>query len=205
MTRTLPARPGSKKELPMNGVERLLHRSIEVKLAFLADGGAKVIEKMADTVLAALRNGGRVYLCGNGGSAADIQHIAGEFVGRFMKERAPLSAVALSTDTSVMTSIANDYSYDTIFERQVNAHVRQGDVLIALSTSGNSPNVLRAVEAAKKLGAVTLGFSGRGGGKLKALADQCLVAPADESARIQELHITAGHILCDLVESRYFA
>lgn len=189
----------------MTDVERLFHRSIEVKLAFLAEGGAAVVERMAEAVLAALRAGRRVYLCGNGGSAADSQHIAGEFVGRFMKERAPLPCVALSTDTSILTALGNDYSFDIVFERQVNALVEKGDVLIALSTSGNSTNVLRAVQAAKARGAVTLGFAGRGGGKLKELADLCLVAPADESARIQELHITAGHIVCDLVESRYFA
>ena len=189
----------------MSEVERQIHQSVEVKLAFLAEGGAALIEKMAEAVLKSLRSGGRVYICGNGGSAADAQHIAGEFVGRFMKERAPLPCIALTTDTSVMTAIANDYSFDTIFERQVNGLCRKGDALIALSTSGNSPNVIRAVEAAKRLGAVTLGFLGRGGGKLKGMCDLSLVAPAKESARIQELHITCAHILCDLVESRYFA
>jgi D-sedoheptulose 7-phosphate isomerase len=189
----------------MGDVERQIQRSIEVKQEFLASGGAKILERMAAALLKALRKGKRVYLCGNGGSAADCQHIAGEFVGRFMMERAPLPCVALTTDTSILTCLANDYSFDGIFERQVNAHVRKGDVLIALSTSGNSPNVLRAVAAAKKLGAVTLGFSGRGGGKLLKSTDLCLVAPDDASARIQELHITCGHVLCELVERRYFA
>jgi D-sedoheptulose 7-phosphate isomerase len=188
----------------MSKAEKLIQRSIEVKLAFLADGGAAVIEKMAEKVLEALRAGGRVYLCGNGGSAADCQHIAGEFVGRFMKERGPLPCVALSTDTSVLTCLSNDYGFDRVFERQVEGLMQEGDVLIALSTSGTSPNVLRAVEAAKRIGATVLGFSGRGGGKLKEAADLCLVAPADESPRIQELHITAAHVLCDLVEERYF-
>jgi len=188
----------------MGEVERLIQRSVEVKLAFLEEGGAKVLEKMAAAVLKALRKRNRVYLCGNGGSAADCQHIAGEFVGRFMMERAPLPCVALTTDTSVLTCVANDYSFDRIFERQVNALVRKGDILIALSTSGNSPNVLLAVQAAKKRGATTLGFSGRGGGKLKSAADICLVAPDDGSPRIQELHITCGHILCEIVERRYF-
>jgi D-sedoheptulose 7-phosphate isomerase len=188
----------------MNDVEKQIRRSIEVKQAFLASGGAKILEKMAAAVLKALRGGKRVYVCGNGGSAADSQHIAGEFVGRFMMERAPLPCVALTTDTSVLTCLANDYSFDGVFERQVNAHVRKGDVLLALSTSGNSPNVLLAVAAAKKRGAVTIGFSGRGGGKLLKAADLCLVAPDDQSPRIQELHITCGHVLCDLVEKRYF-
>jgi len=189
----------------IDDIERQMRRSIEVKETFLAKGGAKIIEEMAEAVLAALRGGHRVYLCGNGGSAADCQHIAGEFIGRFMKERDPLPCVALTTDTSVLSCLGNDYSFDIVFERQVNALARKGDVLIALSTSGNSPNVLRAVEAAKRLGATTLGFSGRGGGKLKELADLCLVAADDTSARIQELHITCAHILCGLVESRYFA
>jgi len=186
-------------------IEKEIRRSIEVKERFLAEGGAAILEKMAAAVLTSLRAGGRVYLCGNGGSAADCQHIAGEFVGRFMKERAPLPAVALTTDTSVLTCLANDYSFDDVFERQVKGLMREGDVLIAISTSGNSENVLRAVAAAKKLGAVTLGFSGRGGGKLKDAADLCLVAADETSPRIQELHITCAHILCGLVEARFFA
>jgi len=188
-----------------HNAKNLMRRSIEVKEEFLAAGGAAIVEKMADAVLAALRAGHGVYLCGNGGSAADCQHIAGEFVGRFMMERDPLPCVALSTDTSVLTCLGNDYGFESVFERQVNALVKEGDVLIALSTSGNSGNILRAVEAAKARGAVTLGFSGRGGGKLAEMADLCLVAPDDSSPRIQELHITCGHILCDLVEARYFA
>ena len=189
----------------MAEVERQIQESVEVKLAFLAEGGAEIVEQMAEAVLAALRAGHCVYLCGNGGSAADCQHIAGEFVGRFMMERAPLPAVALTTDTSVLTCLGNDYSFDEIFERQVNALLKKGDVLIALSTSGNSPNVLRAVKAAKARGAIALGFSGRSGGKLKDAADICLVAPAEASPRIQELHITCAHVLCELVERRFFA
>ena len=188
-----------------HNAERLMRRSIEMKEEFLAAGGAAIVEKMAETVLTALRDGHCVYLCGNGGSAADCQHIAGEFVGRFMMERDPLPCVALSTDTSVLTCLGNDYGFDAIFERQVNALVKEGDILMGFSTSGNSPNVLRAIEAAKTRGAVTLGFSGRGGGKLAETTDLCLIAPDDASARIQELHITCGHILCDLVEARYFA
>ena len=188
-----------------HNAERLMRRSIEMKEEFLAADGAAIVEKMAETVLTALRAGHGVYLCGNGGSAADCQHIAGEFVGRFMMERDPLPCVALSTDTSVLTCLGNDYGFDAIFERQVNALVKEGDILMGFSTSGNSPNVLRAIEAAKTRGAVTLGFSGRGGGKLAETTDLCLIAPDDASARIQELHITCGHILCDLVEARYFA
>jgi len=185
-------------------VAKQIQDSIAVKQAFLDAGGAAIIEQMTEAVLAALRSGHRIYLCGNGGSAADCQHIAGEFVGRFMMERSALPCVALTTDTSILTCVSNDYSFDAIFERQVEALVREGDVLLALSTSGNSRNVLRAVEAAKARGAVTLGFSGRDGGKLKEMAELCLVAASDLSSRIQELHITCGHILCQLVESRYF-
>jgi len=188
----------------MNEAERLLHESVEVKLALIAEGGATVIEQMARRLAEALRDGRRVYLFGNGGSAADAQHIAGELVGRFTMERRPLPAVALTTDTSVLTAVANDYGFEACFERQVEALVREGDVVLALSTSGESPNVLRALAAAKRRGAVALALSGRGGGALKKEAELCLVAPADESARIQEVHITVGHILCALVERELF-
>ena len=188
----------------MSDVEQQMRESIKVKQTFLENGGAAVLEKMADTILAALRAGNCLYLCGNGGSAADAQHIAGEFVGRFMFDRHPLPCVALSTDTSVITAVANDYSFDDIFARQVNALVRPGDVLLGLSTSGNSPNVLRAVRAAAARGAATIAFSGRDGGELAKIADLVLVAPAQTSPRIQELHITCAHILCHLVEKAFF-
>ena len=189
----------------MSEAEALFHRSIEVKLAFLADGGAQKVEAMAAAVIAAYRRGHAFYLFGNGGSAADAQHLAGELVGRFMMERAALPCEAFSTNSSVVTAIANDYGYDAIFSRQVEAFVRKGDVVLGLSTSGNSPNVLKALELAKARGAVTLGFSGKGGGRLAEIADIAIVAPSDVSARIQEVHITAGHILCDLVERGLFA
>jgi len=188
----------------MSDAERQMRESMEVKGAFLKNGGAEIIEKMAEAVLDALRAGRRVYICGNGGSAADAQHIAAEFVGRFMFDRDPLPCVALSTNTSILTAIGNDYSFDDIFERQVNALVQQGDVLIGISTSGNSANVLRAVRTAGTLGATTLAFSGRDGGQLAEIAEIALVAPAQTSPRIQELHITCAHILCDLVEKGYF-
>jgi len=188
----------------MDEVERLLRESIATKERFLQQGGAAVVRRMADAVLNALRNRRRIYVCGNGGSAADAQHIAGELVGRFMRERAPLPCVALTTDTSVLTAVANDYSFEAVFERQVDALMERGDVFIALSTSGRSPNVVRAVEAARARGAVTLGFSGRDGGELAERCDVCLVAPSEVSARIQEIHITAAHVLCELVEREYF-
>jgi D-sedoheptulose 7-phosphate isomerase len=159
---------------------------------------------MAEAIAGALKGGRRFYLFGNGGSAADAQHIAGELVGRFMKERAPLPVQAFTTDTSVLTAVSNDYGFDNCFSRQVQAFVGKGDVVLAISTTGDSPNVVKAARLAKDQGATVLALSGRGGGKLKDVADICLVVPADESPRIQEAHITVGHILCSLVESRLF-
>jgi D-sedoheptulose 7-phosphate isomerase len=162
---------------------------------------AEPVAAAAAMVLAALRAGHKVLLCGNGGSAADAQHIAAELVGRYTRERPGYPAIALTTDTSNLTAIGNDYGFDRIFARQVEALGQAGDVLIAISTSGNSPNVLRAVEQAQALGMATVGLAGRDGGALVAATDLCLVAPHDVTARIQELHITIGHILCDLVEA----
>lgn len=150
-----------------------------------------------------LTEGGTLYLCGNGGSAADAQHIAGEFVGRFRTERRALPAVALSTDTSVLTCIANDYDYESIFARQVEALVREGDVLWAFSTSGTSANVLKAAEAARCKGARIIAFTGRSGSPLENLADLCLCADARATARSQEIHQLAYHIVCDLVERSF--
>jgi D-sedoheptulose 7-phosphate isomerase len=162
---------------------------------------AEPVVVAAERVIAALRAGHKVLLCGNGGSAADAQHIAAELVGRYTRERHGLPAIALTTDTSALTAIGNDYGFDRIFARQVEALAQAGDVLIAISTSGNSPNVLQAVEAARRLGVATVGLAGRDGGALRGASDLCIVAPHDETARIQELHITVGHILCDLVEA----
>jgi len=188
----------------VNEIERQFRESIAVKEKLLAQGGAETLGRMAEALTAAFKAGRAFYLFGNGGSAADCQHIAGEFVGRFMKERRALPCVAFTTDTSVLTAIGNDYGYDTIFERQVEALVRRGDVVLGVSTSGNSKNVNRAILKAKAQGALALAFSGRDGGELARLADICLVAPAQTSARIQETHIMAAHILCDLVERGVF-
>jgi D-sedoheptulose 7-phosphate isomerase len=154
----------------------------------------------AELLIACLRAGGTVYVCGNGGSAADAQHIAGELVGRFLRERAALPCVALTTDTSIITAIGNDYSFEQCFERQVQALVRPGDVLWAMSTSGSSPNVLRAASAARERGAKVLGMTGRTGGKLRELCDVTLCVPADSSPPVQEGHLALLHILCRLVE-----
>lgn len=147
-----------------------------------------------------LQRGGKILFCGNGGSAADSQHLAAELTGRFIKDRRPLAAVALSTDTSALTCIANDYSFDEVFARQVAGLGRAGDLLIGISTSGNSRNVIRAVEEAQKLGMQTVGLLGRDGGQLRALCSHAIVVPHNVTARIQECHILIGHTLCGLIE-----
>jgi D-sedoheptulose 7-phosphate isomerase len=148
----------------------------------------------------AVSGGGKILLCGNGGSAADAQHLAAEFTGRFMHDRPPLAALALSTDTSALTCIGNDYGFADVFERQLRALARKGDTLVAISTSGNSPNVLKATQAARLLGVSVVGLLGRGGGDLKSLCDVALVVPSNSTARIQEMHILIGHTLCGAVE-----
>jgi D-sedoheptulose 7-phosphate isomerase len=169
-------------------------------VAVFETSAADTIVAIAEAIVQSLRAGGTLYLCGNGGSAADAQHIAGEFVGRFRAERRALPAVALSTDTSILTCIGNDYSFERVFARQVEALVRPGDVLWAFSTSGTSPNVLKAVEAARGKGARVIAFTGRTGSKLEAAADLCFCAEAALTARSQEIHQLAYHIICDLVE-----
>ncbi len=159
-----------------------------------------VVERIAATLIAAFRNGGKVFWCGNGGSAADAQHLAAEFSGRFLRERRGLPSEALSVNTSALTAIANDYGYERVFARQVEAFVRPGDVVVGISTSGSSPNVVLALEEAKRLGATTIAFSGNGGGRLAEVADIELIGPDGYSALVQEVHITLGHIVCDLVE-----
>jgi D-sedoheptulose 7-phosphate isomerase len=165
--------------------------------------GLETIIEMAKMIVRTFRDGGRLYLCGNGGSAADAQHVAGELVGRLRVKRRSLPAVALSTDTSVLTSIGNDDGYDQVFSRQVEALVSKGDILWAFSTSGKSPNVLKAVELAKERGARIIAFTGRNNSKLQALADLCLCADASSSAPSQEIHQLAYHIVCDLVERSF--
>lgn len=162
-----------------------------------------VLVDIATMIAETFKAGGTVYLCGNGGSAADAQHIAGEMVGRFQSERRALPAVALSTDTSVLTCVANDYDYESVFARQAEALLRQGDVLWAISTSGSSANVVKAVEVAKGKGARVVAFTGRKNSTVEGLADLCLCADASLTARSQEIHQLAYHIICDLVERRF--
>jgi len=159
---------------------------------------------IAERIAAALKSGGKVLLAGNGGSAADAQHIAAEFVGRFINDRAPLAAIALTTDTSALTSIGNDYGFDKVFERQVRALGRKGDVFIGISTSGRSPNVVEALQAARELGLTTIGFTRDAQTTMHALCDLTLAVPAAETALIQQIHITAGHAICHLVEHELF-
>ena len=161
------------------------------------------IEEMAEKTVGVLRQGGRIFFCGNGGSAADAQHLAAEYVVRFQRERAPLPALALTTDTSVLTAGGNDYGFDTIFARQVEALARSGDLLFLHSTSGESENLLRAAEVARDLGVRTVALLAKGGGRLKDAVDRALVVPTTSTARAQELHLTIGHIVCDLVDRAF--
>ncbi len=172
-------------------------------LAAMADSSADV-ERFTRLVIGCLKGGGKVLVCGNGGSAADSQHFADELVGRYERNRPPLSALALTTNTSDLTSIGNDFGFDKVFERQVDAHARKGDLLVAISTSGNSPNVLAAIEAAKRKGVPTVGLTGREGGRMRRLVDLCLCVPSTTVARIQECHIAILQTVCGLVETELF-
>lgn len=163
---------------------------------------ADAVNAAGQRAASALQAGGKLMFCGNGGSAADSQHLAAELTGRFIKDRRPLAAVALSTDTSALTCIGNDYAFDEVFARQVQGLGREGDVLVAISTSGNSRNVIRAVEEARAIGIQVIGFLGRDGGALKAMVDVPIVVPSQITARIQESHILIGHTLCGLIEAQ---
>ena len=173
--------------------------SASVKQQFARDHADR-IARVAGLMVTAFREGRKVLLFGNGGSATDAAHIAAEFVGRYKRERAPLPAIALATDIAAITCIANDYGYDELFARQVQAHGRKGDIAVGISTSGNSPNVLKGIEAARACGMITVAWTGGTGGKLAGLVDHPFVVPSTVTARIQESHITLGHVLCELVE-----
>lgn len=167
----------------------------------VADEMGAEIASLADTCLETLRAGGKLLFCGNGGSAADAQHLAAEYVVRFARERVPFAAIALTTDTSILTAGGNDYGFDAVFERQVRALARPSDLLVLHSTSGESENLIRAARAARDVGAGTCALLARGGGRLRSEVDLALVVPTDSTARAQEMHLTIGHIVCDLVES----
>ena len=184
-------------------IQDSLSESAFVKLLLL-QRQAGVIEEIARRLVKTLRAGRTIFLFGNGGSAADAQHIAAELEARFLRERRALPCLALTTNTSTLTAIGNDYGYDRTFARQLEAHARRGDAAIAISTSGNSPNVLEGVKAARKAGAATVGFTNEKGGKLKGRVDLCLCVPSKDTQRVQECHLAVGHVLCDLIESSLF-
>ena len=185
------------------GILQMFRESAAVKLRFVEESSAR-IEAVAREMAEVLRRGGKLLFLGNGGSAADAQHLAAEFVNRFLVERKALAALALTTDTSVLTSIGNDRGMEELFSRQIEALARPGDLVVAISTSGNSPNVLRAVEAARRLGCGTVGLTGGSGGTLAKIVDDVFVVPSQDTPRIQETHITLGHTLCALVEELLF-
>ncbi|OGW83472.1 MAG: phosphoheptose isomerase [Omnitrophica bacterium RIFCSPLOWO2_01_FULL_45_10] len=184
-------------------MQNIIKESIKTK-ELLYKRQIESIEKAAKAIIISLKAGGKVLIFGNGGSAADSQHIVAELVGRFKKERPALPAIALSTNTSILSAIANDYGYEITFSRQLEALAKSKDVAIALSTSGNSKNVLEALKKAKALGLVTIGLTGQNGGLLKEVCDISILVPSKETARIQESHIMIGHIICELVEREMF-
>ena len=176
--------------------------SIEAKQKVLDNSEIlKTLELMADQITETLKKGGKILLCGNGGSASDALHFAGEIVGRFQKERKAYNAIALNADVATMTAIANDYGYDQVFSRQVEGLMTDKDVLIGISTSGNSKNIIKAVEKAHEIGGKAYLFSGKDGGKLKDICDLCIIVPSDVTTHIQEVHVCLSHILCGLIEN----
>ncbi len=180
-------------------------RSIALKQVLLADEYFHgLIMQVAMQIVESLDRGGKVFFCGNGGSAADSQHLAAEFTGRFLKERRALPAIALSVNTSSLTAIGNDYGFDLVFARQLEALGKEGDVVVGLSTSGNSPNVMRALEAANSKSIFSVALTGKSGGNLKNIADCTICIPSDETPRIQECHILTGHLICEIVEEAMF-
>lgn len=189
----------------MEKIRKIIEASIETKRQISENEDlVKTINSVADLIVNAFRNGNRVYFCGNGGSAADAQHLAAEFSGRFYTDRKALPAEALHCNTSYLTAVANDYGYDQVYSRMIDGIGERGDILVGLSTSGNSINILRAFESAKQKQMTIVAFTGITGGQMKALSDHLLNIPSADTPRIQESHIMVGHIICQLVEERYF-
>ncbi len=187
-------------------IKHIISESIEVKQQLLNDETVIArLNTVTNMMVTAFKNGKKVLFCGNGGSAADAQHLAAEFSGRFYLDREALPAEALHVNTSYLTAIANDYSFEVAYARLIKGIAHAGDVLVGLSTSGNSPNIVEAFKAAKEKGMITVGFTGESGGKLKELSDHLFNVPSTVTPRIQESHIMLGHIICQLVEERYFA
>ena len=188
----------------LDKIRQQLYESARIK-RLIADTLSNTIARAAAMIANCIQSGGKVIFFGNGGSAADAQHLAGELVGRFKLERVAFPAMSLTTETSVITAVGNDYGYDMIFARQVEAHARTGDVVVGISTSGNSTNVVAGLEKAKQMGAKTIGLVGGNGGKTAEMVDIVLVVPSSDTPRVQEGHITMGHIICDIVESSLVA
>jgi D-sedoheptulose 7-phosphate isomerase len=186
-------------------VTETIQQSIDIKKKLLNDNEFSLkIQNIVDTCIGSLQNGGKILFCGNGGSAADAQHLAAELSGRFYFDRPPLDSEALHVNTSYLTAVANDYSFDKVFSRLVKAKGRKGDVLFGLSTSGNSINVIKAIEAANDAGMVTIAMTGESGGKLKDISKFIVPVPSKDTPRIQECHILIGHIICGMIEERMF-
>jgi D-sedoheptulose 7-phosphate isomerase len=189
----------------MDFVRKQIEESLKVKTLLLEDENIlKSIKESSSLCCEAIRKDKKIIFAGNGGSAADAQHLAGELVNRFGFERPGLSAIALTTDTSVITSIANDYGFEKLFSRQIEAIGKKGDVLLACSTSGNSANIIEGLKEAKKTGIITIGLTGRSGGKMEQFCDLCIKVPSEDTPRIQEAHILIGHIICSLIENSLF-
>jgi len=184
-------------------IVNIFKESSQVKESFVNENLIRIVQ-VVDTVTAALKSGNKILIFGNGGSAADAQHLAAEFVNRFMIERPPLPAIALSTDTSIITSIGNDYDFSEIFSKQIRALGHAGDVAWGISTSGTSRNVVKGLEQAKKMGLITIGLTGRDGGDIAGIVDYCLNVSSNSTPRIQEVHITVGHVICQMVDLRLF-
>jgi D-sedoheptulose 7-phosphate isomerase len=186
-------------------ISNIIKASIDVKQQILEDDAfINKIQKCVELITVAFKNGNKVLFCGNGGSAADAQHLAAEFTGRFYKDRDALFAEALHVNSSYMTAVANDYSFDVVYSRMLNGIGKTGDVLVAISTSGNSTNIVNAVNTAKEKEMITIGFTGQVGGKMKNICDILINVPSTDTPRIQESHILVGHIICQLVEQQYF-
>lgn len=186
-------------------IANIVGESIKVKQAILKDDSLlAIVENISNEMVKCLKNGGRIYFCGNGGSAADAQHLAAEFSGRFYTDRKALPAEALHCNTSYLTAVANDYSYDVVYARLVEGIANEGDFVVGLSTSGNSGNIVKAFEVARNKKIHTVGFTGKDGGKMKSLSDYLLNVPSTDTPRIQESHIMLGHIICQMVEEMYF-
>ena len=187
-------------------IKKIISASVNTKQQILNDDAfIRKIENTVDVIVHALDKGNRIWFCGNGGSAADAQHLAAEFSGRFYKNRKALPAEALHCNTSYLTAVANDYSYDVIYSRLIEGIANEGDVVVGLSTSGNSPNILKAFETARAKKIITIGFTGASGGKMKDVSDHLFNVPSTDTPRIQESHIMIGHIICELAEEKLFA